>query len=279
MFRSFKSTRFKIAIGKLLYIVLKVSGLSKAKVVRRQGVLFRVDPAEGIELSIFLFGKFQDHVVAKATRGLPVDSVILDVGANTGWIALNFARIFKYGKIYCFEPTDFAFEKLQSNIRLNGDAFTGRMHTYQTFVSDNNSTESVLKAYSSWPVDGDQEDMHPVHRGLAKSAAKNQLTLDYFAEANNLHRIDLVKIDTDGHELAVLNGAKKIIAQYRPRIVFELATYLLEEQEQSVDDIIKVFGSSNYELTDLLSGQTLTVENARKLVPPKGSIDVLAMPL
>ncbi len=67
------------------------------------------------DLSLFLFGGFQKHVSQSRFFSIPPDGVIFDIGANAGIMSLQFARPIPQGRVYSFEPTHFAFVKLQKN--------------------------------------------------------------------------------------------------------------------------------------------------------------------
>ena len=58
----FRSTKFKIRVANLLYQMLRLVGVSPVRIIERKGIRYQVDLAEGIDLSLFLFGHYQKHV-------------------------------------------------------------------------------------------------------------------------------------------------------------------------------------------------------------------------
>src|ERR1043166_7297998 len=111
-------TRLKIFAAKILYKFTTLFAGRKRRVIVRNGVKYEVDLSEGIELSLFLFGKYQSHITANPFLKIPADGVILDVGANVGLMTLQFASVVPNGKVYAFEPTFYALERLKKNIAL-----------------------------------------------------------------------------------------------------------------------------------------------------------------
>lgn len=276
----FKSTEFKLKVANLLYRGLKIFGLSDKKTVRRQGVVYELDLREGIDLSVFLFGGFQKHVYLNKFTKLPDEAVIFDIGANIGSICLPMAQMLPGAIVYAFEPTDFAFTKLESNLKLNPH-LQKRVFPIQSFVSEYNNTNSKLVAFASWRIDGDNselEAMHSVHGGIQKTATQKQITIDNFVDENNISRLDYIKIDTDGHELFVLRGARKTLSKFRPLIVFEVMNYELSAQGISFADIEEFLAPLDYKMIVSDTEKPITKENADAVVPKRGGVDVVALP-
>ena len=160
---------------------------------------------------------------------LPENAVVFDIGANIGSMTLRFAQHDPFVKIYAFEPTNFAYNKLLRNLSLNPE-LAQRVTPIQLFLSDRTVADHHLKAYSSWRVDGNAVNIHPLHGGTIKSAESvPAVTIDDFCLENKVGKINLIKIDTDGHELRVLKGARWTAAKHAPYIVFELGIYLMKE--------------------------------------------------
>ena len=88
----------------------------------RDKINWKLDLSEGIDLSIFLFGNFENELILmieKLSNKKEFD--IIDIGANIGVHTLQFAKNYEKAKIYSIEPTAFAYEKLKKNVDLNLD--------------------------------------------------------------------------------------------------------------------------------------------------------------
>lgn len=273
-------TRLKIFGAGILYRFTTLFTGRERRLIEREGVRYEVDLAEGIELSMFLFGKFQSHITKNAFLRLDPTGVVIDIGANVGLMALQFVKMVPGGRVYAFEPTHYALERLKKNISLNPD-LAGRLFVINSFVSERSDTNPAIVAYSSWKVNGERSsDDHPVHLGTPKSTeGVPAVSLNDFVERENLDRIDLIKIDTDGHEYEVLKGARNAIARFRPRIIFEIGLYVMDEKNIAFDFYFNYFRDLNYKLIDTKSGITITLHNYRGYIPKKGSTDLIAIPL
>ncbi len=276
----FKSTQFKLKVANLLYKSLRLVGVKDQQKVFRQGVLFDLDLREGIDLSVYLFGGFQKHVYQNKFTKLADDAVIFDVGANIGSICLPLANALPKSTVYAFEPTDFAFEKLLKNLELNPQ-LKDRVFPVQTFVSEEHTENSTLKAFASWRIDGKDEgaeNIHSVHGGTQKTTTNRQIRIDDFIEENNISRLDYLKIDTDGHELYVLRGAKETLLKFKPTIVFEVMNHELTAQGLTFGDLEDFLKPLGYKMVVSDSEKPITRENAEEVVPSKGGVDVVATP-
>lgn len=273
-------TIIKIRIARMLYWLTKLFYRKDKRQIEREGISYEIDLKEGIELSLFLFGNFQKHVT-KARRffDLRDNPVIMDVGANSGLMSLPFAAWPGQPTVYAFEPTHYAYARLQRNLELN-PGLAKRIKTIQSFVSEKTTENADIQAFSSWDISGKEKgEKHPVHRGTAKGTdGVGSVSLDQFAENQGLSHIDFIKVDTDGHEFEVFNGAKEAIAKYRPVIIFEVGQYVMKEKGFNFEFYLDYFGDLNYQLLDSSSGKELTLENWQKRIPVRGTIDVLALP-
>ena len=103
-------------------------------------------------------------------------------------------------------------------------------------------------------------------------------TLDAAVEELGIQRVDLIKLDVDGHEPAVLRGAGATLARDAPDIVIELAPCLYTSQPAEFDAILDLLWTEGYELRRLLSGRVLPkdADAIRALIPSAGSINALA---
>jgi len=273
-------TRIKIFIARILFYLVKPFFGTDKRVIRRGGLFFEVDISEGLDLSLFLFGNFQKHVSDNKFIHLPQDAVIFDVGANVGIMSISFAQKAIHGKIYAFEPTHYALEKLKRNIELN-EKIASSIHIVNTFVSSEEKKTSNIKAFSSWKIDKKIGiAQHPVHGGTAMpTEGVPTITIDEFVHEHKIDRIDFIKIDTDGHEFEVLSGARKSIEHLKPQIIFELGQYVMIERGISFMDYKGFFDDLDYKLSDASNNKLITKNNYKRMIPKQGTIDVLAIPI
>jgi FkbM family methyltransferase len=271
-------TRIRMAIARFIYRGLRLVLRRDCYRICRSGIYYEVDLSEALDLSLFLFGHFQEHVTDARYFSLPADGVVLDVGANFGLMSLSFAQLAPQGKVYAFEPTGYAFAKLMRNLSLN-PKLAARITPVQTFLSDAAAQDKPIPAYSSWKVDGRPVGAHPIHGGLLRSTnSAGMTTIDDFCQERQIGRVDLIKIDTDGHEFHVLRGAAKTLETHRPCIIFEVGMYLMEERGVTFEDFIECLTPLGYRLLNSKNGHAVTSQNYRQEIPLYATTDLLAVP-
>ena len=258
----------------------RMFGLNHETVVSRDGIAWHLDLREGIDLAIYLLSVY-DRVTVKAYRRiLREGDVVLDIGANFGAHTLHMARaIGSTGRVYAFEPTDYAYAKLCKNIEHNPD-LVSRIMTAQILLDDGLTHIKPPSVYASWPL-GHTTGAHPAHGGCHKGTeCATIVSLDSFVASAGLERLDFIKMDVDGNECRVLRGAKDTLAKHKPRMVLELAPYGLGQGSDSLESFLGQLDHVGYTLNDLRDLRPIPSDTAyiRRLVPDGAGINVLASP-
>ena len=143
----------------------------------------------------------------------------LDIGANAGFLTLPMAQSAgASGRVHAFEPCTLTHERLQENLRLN-PSLADRVQVHKTALSDHQGQEFVFlaggygNAYVASEVNP-EIDARPDNVGTPTPVA----TLDSILEGQ---RVDFIKIDVEGAELAVLKGAQRCLEQFQPIVLYE----------------------------------------------------------
>ena len=277
------STKQKIALANVTQTTVmffrRVFNKGPNTQVKRSGVRWNLDLREGIDFSIWLLGSFEPETVRCYQQIVKAGDIVLDIGANIGSHTLLLAQaVGSEGRVYAFEPTDFAFRKLMSNRLLNPN-LVSRIHCFQYMLVDQaiagNATPSL---YSSWPLKEDV-DLHELHQGrLMTTAGAEARTLDSVILRLKLDRVNCIKLDIDGFECGMMRGAREVLSRWRPVIIMELAPYALKEQGASLSDLIGLLKQYGYSLFDLSKGAPLPMDTATlvRLIPRGASMNVIA---
>ncbi len=142
------------------------------------------------------------------------DYVIADVGANFGFLSLVWAQtISQNGKVYSFEPHPNIFKTIEKSIALN--SLNAKIIPTHVAVGKQKGTiEISLASTTSNTKKGEVGAAQ-----LKSKAVIEMITLDdYFID---FKRLDFIKIDVDGIELDILEGAEKILNRLQPIVVVE----------------------------------------------------------
>lgn len=153
------------------------------------------------------------------------DAVCIDVGANIGLYSLALAAVAPQGRIYAFEPSPGTFDYLCQNVEENGLA---NVESFKLALGD--SSEGTVHFHDipfftagSFSVDdGSFLTAEVLGSNFFEAAAT---TLDAFIAEHGIDRVDLIKIDVEGAELSVLDGAKDTLSTMQPKVVLEFNSF------------------------------------------------------
>lgn len=177
------------------------------------------------------------------------DPVCLDIGANEGQTIRLLQRAFQRPRIYAFEPSRAIFEKLQTQwfrypVTFHSCALGASVHQSE-FI---NYEKSVLS--SLLPLDHDEENRFRHTREVSRELVEVQ-TVDRFVEQNQLTRVDLLKIDTQGSDLAVLEGSEEALAEgVIQAVLVELNFVPMYQGQPRAQEIVNFLAKHQLHLVD-----------------------------
>jgi len=163
----------------------------------------------------------------KAAFGDAQIRCIFDVGANVGQSARKFMAAFPKADIYCFEPVIACFNQLTAAVAANR-----RVHCQQIALG-NADTEGTLYLTK-----------HTMRSSLIRPADTIGTqpivvrTLDTFCREAQVAAIDFLKIDTEGNDLAVLQGSESFLKTSQvPFILAEVGFHPNDDRKVLFDDV------------------------------------------
>ena len=174
----------------------------------RHGVFDVFVEDELVGLSLTTYGEYSEGEVEVFRKVLKPGDVAIDVGANIGAFTVPMAKLVSPGgNVFAFEASEANLDLLCRNVAQNN--LDGNVNICARAASDHMGTlkvdkQSALHAYSRKDINEGEFDVECI-------------TIDSL----ELTRCKLIKIDVDGHELEVLNGAEQTIKRCRPVIYIE----------------------------------------------------------
>ena len=153
--------------------------------------------------------KYEPYETQLILRQIKKGNTVIDVGANIGYYTvLSADKVGKTGKVYAFEPDKVNFEILKKNIEANN------LKNVEIINVAVGSKVGKLKLHKSKENLGD----HKLYGNDKEIEEVEIIKLDDFLKDK---KIDLTKIDTQGWEPEVIEGAKKIISKNKPIMFLE----------------------------------------------------------
>jgi FkbM family methyltransferase len=144
---------------------------------------------------------------------LSEDGAVLDVGANLGLFSLLIGQRRPQQRIFAFEPNPSTFKALEENVARNGRR---NIACCQIAVADYNgvvqfASREHARANASIAADQARES------GTVQVACE---TIDSFCRRQGIDRIAVLKVDVEGYETLVFNGASRVLAEVRPELIY-----------------------------------------------------------
>ena len=165
-----------------------------------QGCYFTESTPPGLLREIFLLGVYN-------VDGFTPNNgqVVIDAGANYGDSAIWWSK--KFGaKVFAFEPLSDVFSELQKNIKLNA---------------------VNVVAYNIALGQGEEVNGN-TYGGMFSKGGNLKIKTERL-DNYSFEKVDFLKIDVEGFEYEVLNGAEKTISKFKPRIIIETHTKYLRK--------------------------------------------------
>lgn len=204
----------------------------------------RVSLKDHIESMIY-FHEMQEGdrgLIRFLKRKLRPGMSFLDVGANIGFYTLIAAkRVGQSGYVYSFEPVHDTYMLLEENIRLNALAV---VTTYRIALSGSPGRATVYVPRHA------NKGMASIHCDMHAAADPEPVivdTMDRIVQSSGINRADIVKIDVEGSELAVIEGSIDTLQKFRPLVACELSRENLSRAGCRSEDIVASMESLGYD--------------------------------
>ena len=219
----------------LFYLVLKGRTLIVDSVSFKKPMFKDLNIGYFIDYWIFMDGLYEKQCLNYLKKRLKSGGAFLDVGAHIGNHTIGLSDKFRH--VYAFEPEKQNYRKLVRNIRINSKK---NIKAVKCAVSDSEGTKWLNII----------ENENCGHSLLVNYRGKTEkvkvVTLDSFVKSIKISRINFMKIDVEGAELKVLQGAVKIIKKFHPTIMIELNRPVLQSTGNSLEELYSLLTSFGY---------------------------------
>ncbi len=228
---------------------------------------------------VFLTGLYEPSEFSRLAGVLKPGMTVIDIGANMGLYTMFAAkRIGPTGKVVALEPSKREFGRLETHVRLNG---LGNVHCLQTAVGREVGT-ATLKVAEEWNAGHNTlGDFGYPETRLERTETVDIHTLDDLMESLNIKKVDIIKLDVEGAEEAVLDGAARTLANHRPKILVEMSERSLANQHSSVSRVATRLREAGYALHvfSIETGLPVPHEGELTVMTGFGSENIVALPM
>lgn len=193
-----------------------------------------LDKNKFLDVEILQTGCFELELTRFVTSYLDKAKKCIDVGANIGYYSMIFCELAQH--VLIFEPLDDFLTVLQQNLQCNG-------YTNYTIcpygLSDKNDSLPLYKGECSGTL----------HWAIQDAPAKTEvIELRPLDEVLDEEPYDLLKIDVDGHDFKVIQGAQNYIERHKPLVIFEIAMLNHALVNTDLREVFHFFDSRGYHI-------------------------------
>ena len=156
-------------------------------------------------------------------------TLIFDCGSNFGFYSLYLASLNENNQVIAFEASPKTYQELKKNIEEN--EFKNIQCHNLALTNNENQTLTFFESSNDWESSLIESNFNNKTKTNISSAK-----LDSFEdriEKKNQHIV--IKLDVEGYEMQVLDGAKKIIEKYSPIIILEFSIFIDKDNKFNYD--------------------------------------------
>ena len=242
----YRGLKYFLRIAKWLNIADKIY---KKKLAN--GFFMYLNPTEHIQQQLFWYGHYEREIGDLIRKVLKPGDVFLDIGANIGYFSLLAATKEASSTVVAFEPVKELFDKLQENVSLNK---VKNVIAINAALGEINEEKEI---FLSGPDNLGMSSFQPSENFSGKAEKVKVLCVDDWFKTFGLSKIDLIKIDTEGSELAVIKGMKQVLSQFKPLIIVELNPETLAMFKLTSQDILDYLNNLNFDAFIILDSGAL----------------------
>lgn len=229
--------KFKALFGFLKITLSKIwipSNEKRILEVKANGLQLVVLANEDVGRELAFAGAYEARDTNALTKLILSNDVCIDVGANIGYYTTLMSKYAFNGSVHSFEPVPINWKILNLNIQLN--KLKNVVLNYSALADKKGEVDFSVS------IDGAYSSIKHTGRNIESEILTVKLdTLDEYIVRNEISKIDVIKIDVEGAEDLVLQGAECLLNNFsmRPRLlVLELFDPNLEKFNTNVDAVM-----------------------------------------
>jgi FkbM family methyltransferase len=218
---------------------------SDFRIIRRNGVTVKVYLKDYLGHCLYFQYKNPELESYKKLFSLiQPNSNCIDIGSNTGYVALVMAELAPQGRVIGFEPDATNYRRLQENLALNSFP---HLEVQNVGLGEMASEESM-------EVNVENRGRNKVALEYVNANKVKIVKLDDYLGGATVNTIDLIKIDVEGYELKVLKGARATLVKYLPILFIEIDDNNLSQYGDCAKELILFLQGIGYR--KLINAQT-----------------------
>jgi len=212
--------------------------------------------------SLFVTGTYEPNEFVYLSDILKPGMVFIDAGASLGLYSLFASTLVgEEGAVLAVEPSRRDFQRLKENTELNHRKNIRLMPIGLSNVSSDRDLLLADEMHSGQNTFGGFA--YPGVQDIGRQRVRVE-RLDDLVQKEKFKRVDVIKMDTEGHELFVLQGARETIERFKPVLLVELVDRSLSLQGCSSDQVWDLLIKMGYQIFQFDAATGLPVAAEKK---------------
>jgi len=180
-----------------------------------------------------------------AALGIGPFRTIFDIGANVGQSAHHLARGFPKAQIYCFEPVASTYTALIQETRE-----LQNVRTTNLALGERHSSVRVTAEINS-----ERNHIVPLGMDEPNTVIATMDTVDRFCDRHGIDGPDLLKTDTEGHDLQVLRGARERLLRPIKAVLVEIGMLATDTRHSRFSEISAYLAQCDFTVCGIYEAQ------------------------
>lgn len=211
----------------------------------RDGRKLLVNPTSLSYRFVYFLGEYEPSITRIISQLVQPGDICLDVGANIGWYTTLLQKIVgNDGSVHAFEPVPNVYEKLRRNVSHNEPPSNVKINNLAL-----GNTEKIVDLHIFANLPEGHHSIATFDNTEYESFSCRMITLDSYLTENQIGEVNFVKVDIEGAEKMMLEGADILFKQKRPPIwEIEMALETTRGFDYLPNDLIEyIRGKADYE--------------------------------
>lgn len=203
-----------------------------------------------------IYEAVETKLIATTLRSIQ-QPIVLDIGANIGLMSLNICSTIQDSRIFAFEPGPGQYQYLKKNIEIN--QLNERVKIFNIALgSHSGKIDFHVHAIKDSSGDGLLDTGRAGHAQVVKINCER---LNNWWHLNHEPSVALIKLDTEGSELSILEHGIELIDQCRPHILIEICHLNYEMYGLKFSDYLDFFKIIDYTLINCETNEVVIEYN------------------
>lgn len=220
---------------------------------------------EYVQQNIFFYNYYEKNETEYWKKNIQAGYTIFDIGSNVGYYSLLASPIIgNTGRVFMFEPVGINMERAKANILLSGFS---NIHCNKKAITNKKGSVNIRVA------DDSNLGMSGLSDCINESGVDEQvegITLDEFVRENKIESVEMIKIDVEGAEPLVIQGAKTCLQKFSPILMIEVCIETLVRLNFTINDVYNPLYEMGYR--PYLINDDLTLMLVEKPISKEGLI-------